>query len=96
MPPILREMDVALFPHRAEGGTNLVAMECMATGVPAILYRNTGHLDLIRDENCYSLDDQRQAPNSWTSIGDVPCWGESQVDEVVERLEAGLCPSRGS
>jgi glycosyltransferase involved in cell wall biosynthesis len=87
MPPILREMDVALFPNRAEGGTNLVAMECMATGVPAILSRNTGHLDLIRDENCYSLDDQRQAPNSWTSIGDVACWGESQVDEVVERLE---------
>jgi glycosyltransferase involved in cell wall biosynthesis len=87
MPPILREMDVALFPNRAEGGTNLVAMECMATGVPAILSRNTGHLDLIRDDNCYSLDDQRQMPNGWTSIGDVPCWGESQVDEVVERLE---------
>ena len=37
MPPVLREMDVALFPNRSEGGTNLVAMECMACGVPTIL-----------------------------------------------------------
>ena len=49
MPRILRECDVAVFPNRAEGGTNLVAMKCMACGVPTILSANTGHLDLIRD-----------------------------------------------
>jgi glycosyltransferase involved in cell wall biosynthesis len=87
MPPIVREMDVALFPNRAEGGTNLVAMECMAAGIPVILSRNTGHLDLIRDDNCYPLEEQKQVPHFWTRIGDVPCWGESQVEEVVERLE---------
>src|SRR5262249_55865660 len=53
MPRILREIDVALFPNRAEGATNFVAMECMACGVPTILSANTGHLDLIRDGNCY-------------------------------------------
>ena len=87
MPPILREMDAAVFTNRAEGGTNLVAMECMACGVPVILSRNTGHLDLIEDDNCYPLLDQRAVENRWNSIGDVQCWGESQVDEVVERLE---------
>ncbi|HET6306555.1 MAG TPA: hypothetical protein VFG12_05185, partial [Rhodopila sp.] len=30
MPHVMREADVALFPNRCEGGTNLVAMECMA------------------------------------------------------------------
>jgi len=40
-------VDVAVFPNRCEGGTNLVAMEAMATGVPSILSQNTGHLDLI-------------------------------------------------
>ncbi len=87
MPPILREMDAAVFTNRSEGGTNLVAMECMACGIPVILSRNTGHLDLIKDENCYPLDDQRAVENRWNSVGDVACWGESQVDEVVERLE---------
>jgi glycosyltransferase involved in cell wall biosynthesis len=43
IPTFLREMDVAIFPNRCEGGTNLVAMECMACGLPVILSRNTGH-----------------------------------------------------
>jgi glycosyltransferase involved in cell wall biosynthesis len=85
MPPILREMDVAVFPNRAEGGTNLVAMECMACGVPVVLARNTGHLDLIEDGNCYPLDDQRPLRVANTSAADG--WGESQVEEIVERLE---------
>jgi glycosyltransferase involved in cell wall biosynthesis len=87
MPSVLREMDAAVFANRSEGGTNLVAMECMACGIPVVLSRNTGHLDLIKDDNCYPLDDQRAVENRWNSVGDVACWGESQVDEVVERLE---------
>src|SRR6185312_7856169 len=58
LPTILREMDAAVFANRAEGGTNLVAMECMACGVPTILSRNTGHLDLIEDDNCFPLTQQ--------------------------------------
>jgi glycosyltransferase involved in cell wall biosynthesis len=87
MPPVLREMDAAVFTNRSEGGTNLVAMECMACGIPVVLSRNTGHLDLIKDDNCFPLDDQRAVENRWSKVGDVACWGESQVDEVVERLE---------
>jgi glycosyltransferase involved in cell wall biosynthesis len=78
LPPVLREMDVALFPNRAEGGTNLVAMEAMACGVPAILSANTGHLDLIEADNAYRLERQRT---------DALGWGDSDVDEVVARLE---------
>jgi glycosyltransferase involved in cell wall biosynthesis len=83
MPRILREADVALFSNRAEGGTNLVAMECMASGLPTILSANTGHLDLIRAGNCYALDTQ-------TPIPDPQCqgWGESSVEEIIEALEA--------
>jgi glycosyltransferase involved in cell wall biosynthesis len=87
MPSVLREMDAAVFTNRAEGGTNLVAMECMASGIPVILSRNTGHIDLIEEDNCYPLLDQQAVAGRWNSIGDLQCWGESQVDEVVERLE---------
>ncbi len=45
---VLREwVDAALFPNRCEGGTNLVAMETLASGVPVVLSANTGHKDLI-------------------------------------------------
>ena len=87
MPAILREMDVAVFPNRAEGGTNLVAMECMACGLPVILSRNTGHVDLIENDSCYILDDQRQTARGFAGIDGVAGWGESQIDEIVERLE---------
>jgi len=88
MPGILREMDVAVFPNRGEGGTNLVAMECMACGLPTILSRNTGHLDLIdENESCYLLDKQGQTLYGLAGVNGVPGWGESNVDEIVERLE---------
>jgi glycosyltransferase involved in cell wall biosynthesis len=88
MPQLLRQMDVALFTNRCEGGTNLVAMECMACGVPTILSANTGHLDLIEEDNCFAL--QRQGvldEPAARPFGDTPGWGESDVDEAVELLE---------
>ncbi len=85
-PNVLRGVDVALFPNRCEGGTNLVAMECMAAGIPAILSRNTGHLDLIQSDNCYSLD--LQIPiGAVTGRKELDGWGESSIDEIVMRLE---------
>jgi glycosyltransferase involved in cell wall biosynthesis len=82
MAPIYRECDVALFPNRAEGGTNLVAMECLACGVPTILSDNTGHRDLLRMGFGYRLS---QKPcEIWSE------WGESDVEEVVEALEWAL------
>jgi glycosyltransferase involved in cell wall biosynthesis len=87
MPSLLREMDVALFPNRAEGGTNLVAMECMACGVPTILSQNTGHLDLIEDDNCYPLTQQGALPDREAGFGGVAGWGESDVEDALEQLE---------
>nr|WP_274706756.1 glycosyltransferase family 4 protein [Allorhizobium sonneratiae] len=87
MPPILREMDVGLFPNRSEGGTNLVAMECMASGVPTILSANTGHLDLIDGQNCYALESQSAVAGEGAGVGDVAGWGESSIEEIDEALE---------
>ena len=82
--PILHQMDAAVFPNRCEGGTNLVAMECMACGVPTVLSNNTGHGDLIEGDTCYVLDDQGPVPSP---DGRFEGWGESSVEEVVETLE---------
>lgn len=86
MGKILRQADVALFPNRCEGGTNLVAMEAIACGVPTILSANTGHLDLIADLPCLALRTQAPVHNSPDGVG-TEGWGESSVDEIVETLE---------
>jgi glycosyltransferase involved in cell wall biosynthesis len=84
IPQILAEVDVALFPNRCEGGTNLVAMETMASGVPCILSANSGHLDIISGDNCYALRKQTLSPQSVDPTG---IWHESDIDEILEALE---------
>lgn len=81
---VLSEVDVALFPNRCEGGTNLVAMEAMASGVPCILSANTGHLDLISFDNCYPLRDQKLITSN---TGQTGGWREPSIDEIVATLE---------
>lgn len=85
MPKVLRECDAAVFANRCEGGTNLVAMETLATGVPSVLSANTGHLDLVADDRCYPLRNQGAVPFAPPGGG---MWRESEVDEIVEALEA--------
>ncbi len=84
MPDILRSMDAGLFPNRCEGGTNLVAMEAMACGLPCIVSANTGHNDIIAEGNCYALRDQGAVEHADDPVG---LWGESSVEEAVECLE---------
>jgi tetratricopeptide (TPR) repeat protein/glycosyltransferase involved in cell wall biosynthesis len=87
MGQIVREANVALFPNRCEGGTNLVAMECMAAGIPTIVSANTGHQDLLATGGCFALRRQRNVKCPSRHFAGVDGWGESDVDEVVELLE---------
>ena len=95
MPHVIREADVALFPSRAEGGTNLVAMECIACGVPTILSANTGHLDLLQlPDIAYPLT--RQTAVRQRDGIDTTDWGESDVDEAIELLEQVWCDRKAA
>ena len=93
MPRILADADIAVFPSRCEPGTNLVAMECMAAGVPVILSANTGHLDLIAGSDgaapCYVLSRQ-DAVAPPDGIAAAEGWGESSVDEILAHLESAF------
>lgn len=82
----MREADVALFPNRAETDVNPLVLECMATGVPTIVSRNTGHRDVAHDALCFPLAEQgtvKGFPVTPATEG----WGESSVDEIVAQLE---------
>ena len=84
---LMREAHVGLFPNRCEGGTNLVAMECMACGVPTILSANTGHLDIIADGACLPLARQTTVAPPAPKVNTLD-WGASSVEEFLEHLEA--------
>jgi glycosyltransferase involved in cell wall biosynthesis len=82
MPRVMCEMDCAVFPSRAEAGTNFSAKEAMACGIPVILPVNTGMRDLIDDDNCIPLTKQEPIHDCGTEQ-----WGESDVEEIVQALE---------
>ncbi len=84
MPAILREMDCAIQVSRCEAGTNFPAKEAMACGVPVILARNTGVLDVATDDNSIALGDQVPVV---TDQGGTEGWGEVRVDAIVDALE---------
>lgn len=86
MAGVMREADVAVFPNRCEGGTNLVAMECMACGVPTILSDNTGHRDLVAGDTCFLLQRQGPVPAAG-AYGGTEGWGESDPEELAALLE---------
>jgi len=87
MGQVVREADVALFANRAEGGTNLVAMECMAAGVPTIVSDNTGHRDLVATRGCLPLTRQHAVRKPTRFYREVDGWGESDIEEMVAALE---------
>jgi hypothetical protein len=60
----------------------MVAMECLAAGVPTILSNNSGHRDLVAEIPCFPL--MQQAPIGGSGL---IAWNESSVDEIVAALE---------
>lgn len=87
MAPLYRDADLAIFPNRAEGGTNLVAMEAMACGVPSVLSANTGHLDLVAPERSYPLTRQGPVKGGCPLYRGYEGWGESDLEELLALME---------
>ena len=83
LPFVYQNTDVGLFPNRCEGGTNLVFMEYMAMGKPAIASNSTGHKDLM---GYHAID----CPETTTILFEngPQVWPEPDLDETIEALEA--------
>ena len=86
LPDHIAAADMAIFPNRCEPGTNLVAMETMAMGLPCVIAANTGQLDLIDEDNCYPLVDQTPVV-PYPPYKEVDGWREPTVEETLERME---------
>ena len=82
----LRAAHVAVFPNRAEGGTNLVAMEALAT-LPTFLSPGTGHADLYETPMAPA-----RAVVRWpaTLYRGITGWQETPVSAVVAAIRGDL------
>jgi glycosyltransferase involved in cell wall biosynthesis len=86
LPAYISAADMAIFPNRCEPGTNLMAMEAMAMGIPSIIAANTGQLDLIAENRCYPLIDQTPV-QPYPPYNEVKGWREPTIEETLERME---------
>ena len=89
-PSLIKQADVAVFVSRCEGGTNLMAMETLACGIPTLISANTGHLDLLAMGFGHAVPIGqfgigRVAPDALKPYGGDPLgvWGETDPDEVL-------------
>lgn len=91
LPHLIKQADVAVFASRCEGGTNLMAMETLACGVPTMISSNTGHLDLL------AMGFGHVLPMGQAGLGSVAnevlnayggdplgLWGETDPEELLQ------------
>ena len=90
LPHLIKQADVAVFASRCEGGTNLMAMETLACGVPTLISANTGHLDLLAMGFGHALPMGQTGsgqvhPSVHRAYGGDPLglWGETDPEELL-------------
>ena len=91
LPHLIKQADVAVFASRCEGGTNLMAMETLACGIPTLISANTGHLDLLAMGFGHALPMGQAGqghvdPSVHRAYGDDPLglWGETNPEELLD------------
>lgn len=86
-PVLIRETDVGIFPNRIEGGTNLMLMEYMACGKPAIATAHTGHLDVVDETWALCLKNNSLVHVTHDHPAGFDSWYEVDIDELIAHLE---------
>ena len=82
---LLKQADLAVFPNRCEGGTNLVAMEAIACGIPTVLSANSGHLDLMRlgFSGVVPISNNSSLRLPFSDGENFRIWGECDPDDLL-------------
>ena len=84
---LFAQTDMALFPNRCEGGTNLVLMEYMACGKPVIASNTSGHKDILTPQNALCLNDLKNIDIVDDDGKCVARWQEPSLDELIAQIE---------
>lgn len=89
MPALYGSGNIGIFPSRCEAGTNLVAMEALACGLPSLISDCSGHTDLIYkvDDVCSAIPVQtKKLPVIMEDGAVIANWDEACVDKIVSEL----------
>jgi glycosyltransferase involved in cell wall biosynthesis len=87
MANVIANTDCGVFPNRCEGGTNLVLMEYMACGKPAVASYSSGHKDVLTLNNSIPLTDMKPFDFFNTGHELVNRWDDPDLEEIIEKLE---------
>jgi glycosyltransferase involved in cell wall biosynthesis len=87
MAGVYHNTDCGLFPNRCEGGTNLVMMEYMACGKPAIASFSTGHRDILTEANAITIRSLKALTLKDQKGNVLERWDDPDLEEIVEKLE---------
>ena len=87
LPELYRRTHLGVFPNRCEGGTNLVLMEYMACGRPAVVSHATGHTDVATADNALLLREMSEFRIVGADRKPFARWAEPSLDELVSRIE---------
>ena len=86
LPGLYHATDMGLFPNRVEGGNNMVLMEYLACGKPALVSYNSGHTDIVRRQNAVLIEShrpmERHVDDEVTAV-----WQDPSLEETIEKLE---------
>jgi len=87
LPDLYHATDLGLFPNRVEGGNNMVLMEYLSCGKPAIASFNSGHTDILHRNNAVLIEghrpmERRSDDNELTAV-----WNDPSLDETIDKLE---------
>jgi glycosyltransferase involved in cell wall biosynthesis len=78
--------DLGLFPNRLEGGNNMVLMEYLACGKPAVVSYNSGHVDVVHRKNAILIETHRPMER-YFGAELVAIWNDPSLEETIEKLE---------
>ncbi len=84
---IFKRTDLAVFPNRCEGGTNLVMMEYMACGKPVIASYTSGHKDILNSENSIMLTQLKNFDIFDENKKLIAEWQEPSLEELIDKIE---------
>lgn len=87
MAEVYQNTDIGIFPSRCEAGTNLVMMEYMACGKPAIASRGTGQGDLLNDQNSLCIAAKgtcKLVDENGLTLAD---WEDPSLESLIENLD---------
>ena len=87
----LRELyaktDLAVFPNRCEGGTNLVMMEYMACAKPVVAAYNTGQKDVLNENHALLVKDHKPFKLYGDDQSLWAYWYDPDLDEIIAQIE---------